>query len=316
MQDSKEQPPPAPPDEIVKMSKHKLSSDANPREIFWAMVEAYRANEGFAELVKKYAGIREALVNIGCSVLQEHPKAHRMKVPKATLAKCLFSMIVVGQWGDVLERALSNLYERKKGPHLKMMMAFGDAFENNKELVGGWLKGILGEERPPESVLAYISEVGDKELVEYLRGELLNIARTEINEPQVFAMEGLAMLLPEDEDAVKLFVDMMDDWDLETKRVALETLKAHNISAAAQKAVGLYPYEPDEMFKMALEHIISNSKEGAEGEFTKMFSRLRGKEVEDVGALAKKVYGKKKAKGLIPETLPPEVKKQAEKAVG
>ncbi|MBD3398219.1 hypothetical protein GF412_03430 [Candidatus Micrarchaeota archaeon] len=316
MQDSKEQPPPAPPEDIVKMSKHKLSSDANPREIFWAMVEAYRENEGFGEMVEKYAGVREALVNIGCSVLQEHPKAHRMRVPKATLAKCLFSMIVVGKWGDVLERALSNLYERKKGPHLKMMMAFGDAFEKNKELVGGWLKGILSEERPPEAVLAYISEVGDKQLVKYLRGELLNIARTEINEPQVFAMEALAILLPEDADAAKLFVDMMDDWDLETKRVALETLKAHKIEPAAKKAVGLYAYEPDEIFRMSLEHIISNSKEAAGEEFTKMFSRLRGREMEEIGALARKIYGKKRAKGLIPESLPPEVKKQAETAVG
>jgi hypothetical protein len=316
MQDSREQPPPAPPEDIVKMSKHKLSSDANPREVFWAMVEAYRANEGFGELVKKYAGIREALVNIGCSVLQEPPKAHRMKVPTATLAKCLFSMIVLGNWGDVLERALNNLYERKKGPHLKMMMAFGDAFVHDRELVGGWLKGILSEERPPEAVLAYISEVGDRELVGHLKGELLNIARTEINEPQVFAMEALAILLPDDADVEKLFVDMMDDWDLETKRVALETMKMHSLDAAAKKAVGMYPYEPDEMFRMALEHIISNSKEGAAEEFTKIFSRLRGKEMEDIGGLAKRVYGKKGAIGLIPETLPPEVKKQAEKAVG
>ena len=65
-----------------------------------------------------------------------------------------------------------------------------------------------------------------------------------------------------------------------------------------------------------MEHIIENSKGGAEEEFGKMFARLRGKEVDDLGALAKKIYGKKKAKGLIPEGLPAEVKKEAEKAVG
>ena len=316
MQDNKEQPPPTLPEDIVKMSKHKLSSDANPREIFWAMVEAYREGEGFDALVEKYAGIREALVNIGCSVLQESPKAHRMKVPKATLAKCLFTMIVMGQWGDVLERALNNLYERKKGPNLNMMMAFGDGFTNNKELVGGWIKGILSEDRPSEAVLSYITQLGDDELVGYVRGELLNIARTEINEPQVYAMEALAILLPGDADVAKLFVDMMDDWDLETKRVALETMKMHKVEAAAKKAVGLYVYEPDGMFRMALEHIIGNSKNGAEEEFTKMFARLRGKEMDELGALAKKIYGKKKAKELIPEGLPSEVKKEAEKSLG
>ncbi len=316
MQDNKEQPPPTLPEDIVKMSKHKLSSDANPREIFWAMIEAYREGEGFDALVEKYAGIREALVNIGCSVLQESPKAHRMKVPKATLAKCLFTMIVMGQWGDVLERALNNLYERKKGPDLNMMMAFGDGFTHNKELVGGWIKAILGEDRPSEAALSYITHLGDDELVGHVRGELLNIARTEINEPQVYAMEALAILLPGDADVAKLFVDMMDDWDLETKRVALETLKMHKVEAAAKKAVGLYVYEPDEIFRMALEHIIGNSKDGAGGEFTKMFSRLRGKEMDELGALAKKIYGKTKAKELIPEGLPPEVKKEAEKSLG
>lgn len=316
MQDNKEQPPPTLPEDIVKMSKHKLSSDANPREIFWVMVEAYREGKGFDALVEKYAGIREALVNIGCSVLQESPKAHRMKVAKATLAKCLFTMIVKGQWGDVLERALNNLYARKKGPDLNMMMAFGDAFTHNKELVGGWIKGILSEDRPSEAVLSYISNVGDEELVDYIRGEMLNIARTEINEPQVYAMEALAILLPNDADVSKLFVDMMDDWDLETKRVALETLKIQKVEAAAQKAVGLYVYEPNEVFKMSLEHIIENSKEGSKNEFTKMFSRLRGNEMDELGALAKKIYGKKKAKELIPDELPPEVKKEAEKAVG
>ncbi|MCP4647004.1 MAG: hypothetical protein GY852_04610 [bacterium] len=316
MQDNKEQPPPTLPEDIVKMSKHKLSSDANPREIFWVMVEAYREGEGFDALVKKYEGIREALVNIGCSVLQEPPKAHRMKVPKATLAKCLFTMIVKGQWGDVLERALNNLYGRKKGPDLKMMMAFGDGFANNKELVGGWIKGILGEDRPSEAVLSYVTNLGDKELVEYVRGELLNTARTEINEPQVYAMEALAILLPGDADVAKLFVDMMDDWDLETKRVALETLKLYKVDVAAKKAVGLYVYEPDEIFRMALEHIIDNSKDGAGEEFTKMFARLRGKEMDELGALAKKIYGKKKAKELIPKDLPAEVKKEAEKSLG
>ncbi len=315
MQDSKEQPPPTLPDDIVKMSKHKLSSDANPREIFWALVEAYKENEGFEDLVEKYAGIREALINIGCTVLQEPPKAHRIRIAKAKLAKCIMAMIIMGKWGDVLERALANLYERKTGPDLNMLMAFGDAFANNTELVGGWLKEILKEERPSEEVLVYIGPLGDKNMVSYLREELLNIARTEINEPQVHSMEALALLLPGDEDVSKLFVDMMDDWDIETKKIALETVKAHPIPGAAKKAVDLYVYEPDERYKMALQHIVENGKDEAAAEVSVMFMRLRGKEAEDLGNLARRVYGKKRAKELIPKELPPEIKKETEKAM-
>ena len=297
------------------MSKHKLSSDANPREIFWAIVEAYKEKEGFEDLVKKYAGIREALVNIGCTVLEEPPKAQRMRIAKAKLAKCIMAMIIVGRWEDVLERALSNLYERKKGPDLNMLMAFGDGFTNNGELVGGWLKKSLGEERPSEEILAYIAQLGDSKMAKCLRGELLNIARTEINEPQVHAMEALALLLPDEGEVAKLFVDMMDDWDIETKKIALETLKEHPVAGAAKKAVNLYVYEPDERYKMSLEHIVENNKDEAAPEITKMFARLRGKEAEDIGSLARKVFGKKQAKGLIPKELPLEVRKEAEKAV-
>jgi len=215
----------------------------------------------------------------------------------------------------VLERTLSNLYTRKRGPDLNMLLAFGDGFSNNKALVGGWLKEILGADRPSEDVLAYVAQLGDKEMAEYLRDELLNIARTEINESQVYAMEALAVLLPGDKDAAKLFVDMMDDWDIETKKVALETLKRCPIPEAAQKAVALYVYEPDEIFKMAQEHIIGDNKEAAAPEFTKMFSSLRGKEASELAKLAKKTYGKKKARELIPKELPAEARKEAEKSM-
>lgn len=315
MQDSKEKPPPSLPEDIVKISKYKISSDANPREIFWAMVEAYKEGKGFGEMVNKYAGIREALVNIGCSVLQEPQKAQRIKIAKTSIAKCLFSMVVKGKWGDVLERMLSNLYERKKGPDLNMLLAFGDGFAGNSELVGGWLKALLSEERPSEAILAYITELGDRKMAEALRQELLNIARTEINEPQVYAMEALSALLPGDAETGKLFVDMMDDWDLQTKKVALETLEMHEFPQAGKKAVSMYAYETDEAFRMALEQIIEKNRKECAGEFTKMLATARGKEMEELGALAKKIYGKTKAKGLIPAGLPPQIKKEAEESV-
>ncbi|MFP3950358.1 MAG: hypothetical protein ACLFUZ_04700 [Candidatus Micrarchaeia archaeon] len=316
MQDSREQPPPVPPEDIMKMSKHKLSSDINPREIFWAIVGAYREGEGFEELVKKYSGIREALVNIGCSVLQEPSKSYRIRIARTKLAKCLFSMIVTGRWGDVLERALSNLYLRKKGPNLQMLMAFGDSFSENKEIVGPWLKSLLCEERPSEEVLGYVEGVGDRELVKYLRTELLNIARTEINESQILAMKSLEMLLPGDREVGKMFIDMMDDWDMETKEVALKTLAKYSIPEAGKKAVSIYTYEPDEKFRMVLEQIIDKNKEEARREFSKAFLQARGQDAEALGALAKKIYGKKGARNLIPENLPDGVKKEAEEAVG
>lgn len=298
MQDSKEEKPPSAPEEIVKLSKYKIPSDANPREIFWAIVQAYSEGGEYGALAKKYVGVREALVNIGCSVLSEEPRNYRIKITRSKLALCIFAMIAEGGWGDVLERVLSNLYERTKGPDLNMLLAFGQGFSSRKEVVGGWLKELLTVDRPPESVLAYIAGSGDREMVSMLKQELLNIARTEINEPQIFAMEALSVLLPKDAEVAKLFLDMMDDWDLETKKITLETLSMHEIPDAGKKAVALYPYEQDEKFKMLLERIAEKNKEGLEPEFMKLLGSLHEKELEEVSRLAEKVLGKKAAKAL------------------
>ncbi len=314
MQDSKEEKPPTAPDEIVKLSKYKISSDANPREIFWALVKACNEGENLEALAKKHAGIREALVNIGCSVLEEDPKAYRVKVTKLKLAHCMFSMIALGGWGDVLERALSHLYERKKGPDLNMLMAFGEGFSKNREKVGPWLKEIITMDRPSEAVLAYIANAGDREMVSELRGELLNIARTEINEPQTYSMESLSVLLPQDKEVVKLFLDMMDDWDLETKKMTLETLCAKEIPEAGKKAVSLYPYEQDEKFRITLERIVDKNWEECKPEFTKLMGSLEGKELVEVATLAKKIYGKA-AKKLVPKEMGAEKKKAVDAAL-
>jgi len=315
MQDNKEEKPPSAPDEIVKLSKYKISSDANPREIFWAMAKACKEGEDLGALAKKHAGIREALVNIGCSVLEEEPKAYRVKVTKAKLAHCLFSMIALGSWGDVLERALSHLYERKRGPDLNMLMAFGEGFSQHRAKVGPWLKEIITMDRPSEAVLAYIANAGDKEMVSELRAELLNIARTEINEPQIYSMESLSVLLPEDREVVKLFLDMMDDWDLETKQMTLETLCAKEIPEAGKKAISLYAYEQDERFRITLERIVDKNWETCKPEFTRLMGSLGGKELAEIATLAKKIYGKG-AKKLVPKELGAEKKKAVDAAMG
>ena len=152
--------------------------------------------------------------------------------------------------------------------------------------------------------------------MQYLRAELLNIARTEINEAQVLAMKSLEMLLPGDSEVGKMFIDMMDDWDMETKEVALKTQAKYSITEAGKKAVSIYIYEPDERFKIELEQIIEKNKGEILEEFSKAFLRARGQEAESLGALAKKIYGKKKAGELIPENLPEEAKKEAEEAIG
>ncbi|MBN2121862.1 hypothetical protein JW721_02295 [Candidatus Micrarchaeota archaeon] len=299
MQDAKEQPPPAPPEDIVKMSRYKIASDENPRDVFWRLVEAYKEGEKFGELAVQYPELQEALVNIGCSVLEEEPRGYRVRASKTVIANALFAMVVAGGWKDSLERLLSNLYQRKKGPEVNMLVAFGNAFATHPAVVGEWLKELLGSERPSEEVLSYVLHAGDADMVRFLRGELLNIARTEINEPQVFAMESLGILLPDDEDARKLFVQMMDDWDEETKKAALNTLKRVEIPEAGKKAVSMYPQEVSEETRMELEEIVVRNKEHCRAPIRAAAPRLDGKEKEALCALARRVYGQKEAHGLI-----------------
>jgi hypothetical protein len=317
MQDAKEQPPPAPPEDIIKMSRYKSASDENPRDVFWRLVEAYKEGEKFGELTARYSELREALVNIGCSVLEEEPRGYRVRASKTVIANALFSMVVAGGWKDSLERLLSNLYQRKKGPEVNMLVAFGNAFAKHPAVVGEWLKELLGAERPSEEVLSYILHAGDADMVRFLKAELLNIARTEINEPQVFAMESLGILLPEDGEVGKLFVQMMDDWDEETKGAALNTLKRLELPEAGKKAVSMYPHEVSEEAKMELEEIVVRNKEACREHIRASASKLDGKEKDALCELAKKVYGKAGAQGLVgKEVCPSKRGAKAEPASG
>lgn len=115
VQDAKEEKPPEAPEEISKLSKYKIEADVNPRALFWEIVRAYTEKSGLEEIVKKNGKSREALVNIGATVLLEDERAYHVKVTKAKLAECILEMLLVGGWKDVLDRLLENLYDRRRG---------------------------------------------------------------------------------------------------------------------------------------------------------------------------------------------------------
>ncbi len=303
VQDAKEEKPPGVPEEISKLSKYKTDADRNPRELFWEIMKAYKEKSGVEELLKKSANRREALVNIGATVLLEDEKTYHVKMAKARLAECILDMVVAGGWKDVLERLLDNLYDRRRGPNLNMMLALGHATEGKPELLA-WMRESLGNGRPSESVLAYISHLGDRRLVEALKEQLMFIAKSEINEPQLYALEALSLMVKEDAHVKKVFMDLMDDWDVRAKKVVLENLSGIVDADVGKKAVAAYVYEFDPYSKNLLKEIIKNNKEAAKGEFGKYAGKYNEKVNRELAELAESVYGKKEAKDILgkPET--------------
>ncbi len=297
VQDAKEEKPPEVPEEIGKLHKYKGDADRNPRELFWEIVKAYKEGGELGKLLRENERNSEALVNIGASVLLEDERTYHVKVTKAKLAECLVEMVVRGEWKDSVERLLENLYDRRRGPNLNMLLAFGHAAERKKELVE-WMKGMLGEGRPPEAVLAYVAQLGDRKMVEKLKGELVFIAKSEINEPQLYALEALSVIVPEDRDAMKVFVDLMDDWDVRAKKVVLENLSGIESEDVGKKAVTAYIYEFDPYSKNMLRDIIKVNKEYAKGEIGKYVGKHGEKVDRELGELAEAVYGKKAAKEI------------------
>ncbi|NYZ60974.1 hypothetical protein H0O01_04745 [Candidatus Micrarchaeota archaeon] len=300
VQDAKEEKPPEVPDEISKLSKYKTDADRNPRELFWEIVRAYKEKSGLDELLKKSAKLREALVNIGATVLLEDERTYHVKMAKAKLAECILDMVIAGGWKDVLDRLLDNLYDRRRGPNLNMMLALGHAAESRPELLA-WMKELLGEGRPSESVLAYVSHLGDRRLVEALKEQLMFIAKSEINEPQLYALEALSVIVREDAQVKKVFIDLMDDWDVRAKKVVLENLSGVEDADVGRKAMAAYVYEFDPYSKNLLKEIIKNNKEAARGEFGKYAGKYNEKVNKELRDLAESVYGKKAAKELIGE---------------
>lgn len=300
VQDAKEEKPPEAPEEISKLSKYKIEADVNPRALFWEIVRAYKEKSGLEEIVKKNAKSREALVNIGATVLLEDERAYHVKVTKAKLAECILEMLLIGGWKDVLDRLLDNLYDRRRGPNLNMMLALGHAAGEKPEMLA-WMKELLGEGRPSESLLAYVSHLGDRKLVEGLKEQLMFIAKSEINEPQLYALEALSVMVKEDPQVKKVFMDLMDDWDVRAKKVVLENLSAVEDVDVGKKAVAAYVYEFDPYSKNLLKGIIKNNKDAAKGEFGKYVGKYNEKVNRELEELAEAVYGKKGAKELIGE---------------
>ena len=293
--DEREQPPPETPDEIAKLGKYKFSSDANPRDVFWAIVKAYVEKEHFAETVKANEDKRVALVNVSSTALTEEPRVPRVKITKGKMAECILAMVLEGEWKDVLERVFDNLYNRKKGPNLNMLVALGNAYSKEPKRVGEWMKELLLSGRPPEATLAYVSQLGDEKLVKELRDQLLNISKTEINEPQLYALEALSILVGKDKEVEKLFLDMMDDWDARAKKVVLEHLTGREDPDVGKKALSIYPYEFDPYAKSVLREIVDRNREGLKEEVVKLLNRLGEREAKELVNLVLSVYSGEEA---------------------
>ncbi|MDD5096232.1 MAG: hypothetical protein PHY95_01835 [Candidatus ainarchaeum sp.] len=298
VQDAKEEKPPEQPEEIAKLSKYKGDADRNPRDVFWEIAAQYLEKKDIAELAKKNSNRREALVNIGATVLMEEERTYRVRMPKARLAECVMDMVVQGGWEDALTRLLENLYDRRRGPNLNMMIAFGNAVGKDTGLVG-WVKRLLAEGRPPEPLLAYIAHLGDRGLVMALREQLVFIAKSEINEPQLYALEALAPLVKDDAAVKKVFIDLMDDWDMRAKKVVLESLSGMQDADIGKKAVASYVYEFDPHAKGMLKEIIRNNKDAAKGEMGKYVGKYNEKVNKELMALAESIYGKKEAGAMF-----------------
>lgn len=300
VQDAKEEKPPEVPEEIAKLHKYKGDADQNPRDIFWGLVKKYVEKEGFEEEAKKCAKDMEALVNISASVLLEEERTYRVKMTKVRLAECIMEMVVLGGWEDAFGRLLENLYDRKRGPNLNMMLAFGNVARKNGKVLE-WIKKMLAEERPHEPLLAYIAQLGDKELAASIKEQLIFIAKSEINEPQLYALEALAPLIKKDAAVKKVFVDLMDDWDVKAKKVALENLSGIEDEEIGKRAVTAYVYEFDPYSKRLLKGIIKTNKEWAKEEVKKYMGKYNEKVNREIVELAEAIYGKKAAKEMLAE---------------
>ena len=202
----------------------------------------------------------------------------------------LFRSIAEGGWEDALPRLFDNLYNRKKGPDLNFMIALGNQYKKDPERLSKWLEGMLASGRPPESVLSYVAHLGDAGLVERLRGHLLNISKTEINEPQIYSLEALALLHGKDQEVDRLFAEMMDDWDMRAKKVVLEHLRESKDPEVAKKALSIYPYEYDPYSKNVLAEIVRANAKGLREEAVKLLNRLGEKEAKELIQLIVSVY--------------------------
>ncbi|MBI5227720.1 HEAT repeat domain-containing protein [Candidatus Micrarchaeota archaeon] len=218
-----------PPQETkkLKLDKFGLSPDTNIRDVFWKIIGSYATTKKPGLELKDLDEDRFALMNAARSVLSS-PHNNSYGISERFLVNYCLMMMLDANWIDALAEFFDKAYsDRNKGNVLrKVVLCLRKLLlhEQYRAQIEECLKELLRNNSTNGMALTYLSQIEDKKLVEVMKKELIIIARGDIGENQINAIEALGVL-KEDEEVWKSLIMLLSHWDEQARLSAAIVLK-------------------------------------------------------------------------------------------
>ncbi|MFH1222286.1 MAG: HEAT repeat domain-containing protein [Candidatus Micrarchaeota archaeon] len=258
--DDTEAAPPPEPEKKLKLAKYGLTPDANIRDVFWQVMASYATRQDAGTPPESIYEHRFTFVKIALSLLASRGSSQYGMSPQF-VARYIMMLFLDNGWEDAAASMLTEMMQRKEywTPLIGALRHLLKT-EKYRESMALLLKNIA---RNPESypiALFYVPEIKSRELAKQLKNELSIFARGDTSENQINALRGLA-LINDDEEATKVLVSLLSNWDAEIRRAAAENLKSMKLDEQVAAAIkGRIDVETDAEIKKTLERIVMKWK--------------------------------------------------------
>ncbi len=207
------------------LAKFASKPDMNIRDLFWEILANYAMKKPLTkEELKALAHERIALVRIALSVL-ENPQSAYFGLGRNTTALYSLMLILDGEWEDAFEEMIIGSYEEDGKPSTTLVTGLNKICEDGKyrEKIKEIFRKMMRDHNKVSAVLAYLSKINSKDILLALKKEIMIIAKSDIEQNQYYAMLTLAKIM--DEEAKNVLMSLMNHWDVETRRTAVDLLK-------------------------------------------------------------------------------------------
>ncbi len=246
----------------LDLKRYASKPDANIRDVFWEIMASYATkNQLIAEDLKPFESERHGLVKIGLSVI-ENPESAYYGISRNFAARYTLMMTIDGAWDDSFDEIIVSSYDKRKEPDKTLTTALNKIYEIDKyrEYIKEAFKLMIKEHSTLEAVLAYIRIMKNKELINYLKKEILIVAKGDVESNQYNAMIALATIMDEDEEAKTAIIYLVMHWDEETRKVAATLLKGNNDPRIPDTAKKQLVMESNEEVKKLLIKLIKKDE--------------------------------------------------------
>lgn len=207
------------------LSKFGLRPDMNIRDVFWKIMASYSATKKPGVDLKDLEGDRFALMRAALSILTS-PHIENYGLSPRFIANYTVQMMLEGGWEDCFSEFLQRAYEAKGDVRKNVAISLRKVAESEqyRAWIREFFKALLRDISMNPMALAYIAEIGDFELIASVKAELMIIARGDIGQNQLDAIEAISNL-KDDQDIKKSLIIILSHWDAEARRAAAEALK-------------------------------------------------------------------------------------------